>query len=169
MKKIVFLGGDMNAGSYYKNDVWVTGDKEDNDGWWANTISYTFFTHYGDFLDLLLMGRDANEVELDISEGDAVVNNAETSLEIPGAENDWCDTHSGVNFTASDCNDLYFMQYAGTEFPSRMDHIFVRDIQKRVFVTKSEILFNERVTFGDLEPMQPSDHLGVAAWVTVSP
>ena len=168
-EEIVFLGGDMNAGSYYKNDVWVTGDKEDNDGWWANTISYTFFTHYGDFLDLLLMGRDANEVELDISEGDAVVNNAETSLEIPGAENDWCDTHSGVNFTASDCNDLYFMQYAGTEFPSRMDHIFVRDIQKRVFVTKSEILFNERVTFGDLEPMQPSDHLGVAAWVTVSP
>ncbi len=166
---LVFLGGDMNAGSYYKDDVWVTGENENNDGWWANTISYTFFTHYGDFIDLLMMGRDEQNINLDISEGDAVVNNAETSLEIPGAATDWCESHSGVNFTASDCNDLYFMQYAGSEFPSRMDHIFVRDTQKRVFVTKSEIIFNERIVFGDLEAMQPSDHLGVAAWVTVSP
>ena len=37
-------------------------ENENNDGWWANTIGYTFFTHYGDFLDLLLMGRDADEV-----------------------------------------------------------------------------------------------------------
>ena len=43
-----------------------------------------------------------------------------------------------------------------------MDHIFVRnDTQKRVFTRGGT--FNERVTFKGLEPMQPSDHLGVAA------
>jgi len=166
---VVFLGGDMNAGAYYKDDVWTTAEGEENDGWWANTVSYTFFNHYGDFLDLIMMGRADADVTLDITEGDQVVNNAETSLEIPGGADDWCDTHSGINFTASDCNDLYFMQYAGSEFPARMDHLFVRDINKRVFVTKSEIIFNERVTFGDLDPMQPSDHLGVSAEVTISP
>tara|TARA_Y100001954_G_C15801067_1_gene600128 strand:+ start:620 stop:1987 length:1368 start_codon:yes stop_codon:yes gene_type:complete len=167
---VVFLGGDMNAGSYYDTDVWTTGANEETDGWWANTISYTLFTHYADFVDLVQMGRTPEKALLDITEGQAVVNNPEQSLDIPGGEADWCETHNAVNFTASDCNALYFEQYGGTEFPSRMDHLFVRDTEKRVYVTKSEIVFTERRTFGDLEEAtEPSDHLGVAAWVTVSP
>ena len=105
-----------------------------------------------------------------IGEGQAVVNNPEQSIDVPGGEADWCDSHNAVNFTASDCNALHFEQYGGTEFPSRMDHLFVRDTANKVFVTKSEIAFTERRTFGDLEEAtEPSDHLGVAAWVTVSP
>ena len=104
-EEIVFLGGDMNAGSYYKNDVWVTGDKEDNDGWWANTISYTFFTHYGDFLDLLLMGRDANEVELDISEGTLWSTMLKPVLRFPALRTIGVILTAVSNFTASDCND----------------------------------------------------------------
>ena len=167
---VVFLGGDMNAGSYYDSDVWTTGEQEETTGWWANTISYPLFAHYGDFLDLIQMGRSGDDILLDVTEGKSVINAPDQSLEVPGGDEDWCAAHNAVNFTASDCNKLYFDQYAGTEFPSRMDHLFVRDLGKRVHVASSSIVFTERMKFGSLEEAtEPSDHLGVAASVTVNP
>ena len=165
---VAFVAGDMNGGSYYKSDAWVTPDGETETGWWPNTVSYAMLLHYGGLRDLFIAGRDAEGALLDVALGDAVVNDGPASTQIPGAATGWCDQYDDRDFTASDCNALYFQQYAGTEYPARMDHLMVADPGDRVFVTSSALAFTEQVTFGDLPPMEPSDHLGVEVIVRVA-
>ena len=165
---LVLFAGDLNAAPYYKKATWDVPGGATQDRWFHNTFSYSTLLTYGDLLDAVIMGRSANDAIADITLGDTVVNNADTALDIPGAEDGWCGRTPNTTFTATDCNSLYFDQYAGTEYPARLDHIFVSDRNGRVVVTGSEILFTKKLQFGDLS-REPSDHFGVMVRMLVTP
>ena len=118
--------------------------------------------------DLAIMGRPAADAIADVTLGDTVVNDADKALDVPGADEGWCDRTPTTTFTATDCNSLYFDQYAGTEYPARLDHLFARDPAGRIVATSSKIVFTDKLTFGDVE-REPSDHFGVLAELVVTP
>lgn len=157
---ISILGGDFNAGPYYKKAEWNAPGGVKQDRWFHNELSYPVLLTYGDLIDLAIMGRPAEEALADITLGDTVVNDADASTEIPGAEEGWCDKTPAITFTATDCNSLYFEQYAGTEYPARLDHVFGHDPDGRIIASRSEIVFTEKERFGDVD-VEPSDHFGV--------
>lgn len=166
---VVIVGGDMNGGVYYARDAWTAPDRTVVEGWWDNTVSYSMLAHYGEMLDAGQSGVAKEDVLLDVTLGDQVVNNPHRALEVPQVEDDWCAANLGRVFTATDCNVMYFEQYGGTEYPVRMDLLFLRDPARRVWVERSDIVFTEPVVFGELAPMQPSDHLGVEAVFRIAP
>ncbi len=166
---LVLMGGDFNAGSYYVEDGWEDAEGERFTGWWPNAQSYPLLSYYGGLRDLFLMGRSEEEAVRDVAYGRDVVNAPAKARSVPAGAPGWCDAHYGDNFTATDCNGLYFLQYAGTERPARMDHLLVGAPEGRVYVERSAILFNERGEYGGPEPTEPSDHLGVGAWLQVLP
>jgi endonuclease/exonuclease/phosphatase family metal-dependent hydrolase len=163
---VLVVGGDFNSGPYYARAEWTAPGGAVSDRWFHNAIAYPLLLTYGDLVDAALMGRPENDAIADVPLGDTVVNNADTALEIPGAEDGWCERTPHTTFTASDCNGLYFQQYGGTEYPSRLDHVFVND-SDRVVVASSRIVFTDTVTFGDLV-VEPSDHYGVRVDLLVS-
>ena len=165
---LVLVAGDFNAGPYYSKAEWTVPDGTIADRWLHNAISYPTLLTYGNLVDAAIMGRAANDAIADITLGDTVVNNADTALDIPGAEAGWCDRTPNTTFTATDCNSLYFDQYAGTEYPARLDHILISDGDERVVVTKSELQFTEQRSFGDLV-REPSDHYAVRVDLLVTP
>jgi hypothetical protein len=164
---LVFAGGDFNAGPYYKNPVWRLPDGSEQDVWFHNAISYPTLLAYGELVDLAIMGRPASAALADIVLGNTVVNEPDLALDIPGADAGWCGRTPHLTFTATDCNSLYFAQYAGTEFPARLDHLFARDPDERVVVTSSRLDFTDKQRFGDVE-VEPSDHYAVAVELLVS-
>ena len=164
----VLVGGDLNAGPYYKNSTWTSPDASTVDRWFHNAISYPTLLTYGNLVDAAIMGRPAVETLADITLGDTVRNDSTRALEFPGAEDGWCERTPAVTFTATDCNGLYFQQYGGTESPARLDHIFVSDVGERVVVNSSEIVFTDKRTFGDVV-VEPSDHFGIRVDLLVSP
>jgi endonuclease/exonuclease/phosphatase family metal-dependent hydrolase len=165
--ELVFAGGDFNAGPYYKNSNWKLPDGSEQDIWLHNAISYPVLLAYGDLVDLAIMGRPAADALADVVLGNTVVNDPGKSVSVPGADEGWCETTPHTTFTASDCNSLYFAQYAGTEFPARLDHLFAHDPDERIVVTSSALTFTEKVTFGDKE-VEPSDHYAVVVEMLVS-
>lgn len=165
---ISIVGGDFNAGPYYKNATWATPEDGEQDRWFHNTLSYPVFLTYGELVDLAIAGRPAGDALADVTLGDTVVNDAETALDIPGAEDGWCDRTPSTTFTATDCNTLYFAQYAGTEYPARLDHIFGHDPEGRILTTSSEIVFTEKERFGSVN-VEPSDHFGVEVNLLITP
>ncbi|MDP2341998.1 MAG: endonuclease/exonuclease/phosphatase family protein [Deltaproteobacteria bacterium] len=166
---LVLVGGDFNAGPYYKDAKWTVPDGSVQDRWFHNTLSYPVMLTYADMVDLAIMGRPAADAIADVTLGNTVVNDAEKSATIPGAEEGWCDRTPITTFSASDCNTLYFAQYAGTEYPARLDHIFGHNTDgTRIVVAKSELVFTETQPFGDTE-VEQSDHYGVAIDMLVTP
>jgi len=166
---ITFVGGDHNAGPYYRDDVWTVPDGSAEDGWWANSLSYPILLEYGELTDMVVMGRSAAHAADDVTFGDTVVNNFELALDVPGSAEGWCEATPDVVFTANDCNPLYFMQYAGTEYPARLDHLHVRDPDGRVFVQRSGLTFTAKRSFGDELYLPPSDHYGVFVNLHIAP
>ncbi|MBW1880337.1 MAG: endonuclease/exonuclease/phosphatase family protein [Deltaproteobacteria bacterium] len=166
---VVIFGGDLNGGSYYRDDTWTMPDGSEHGGWFANTLSYGVVMHYGDLQDLYVLGQPAERAADDVTFGKTVPAESERMATEPFGDPAWCEKTHGQVFTASDCTVLYFEQYAGEEYPARMDHLMVHDPAGRVWVEESDIIFTEPVTFGDLHPMPPSDHLGVAVWLRVAP
>ena len=165
---LVLVGGDLNAGPYYANEEWTMPDGTIETTWWKNTLSYPTMLEYGGLQDLAVMARPLETSDIDVTLGDTVVNDAAASTEIPGAEDGWCDATPHLAFTASDCNSLYFEQYAGTEYPARLDHLFGGGAEGRIKVDRSAIVFTDVNTFGDVES-EPSDHYGVLAELLVLP
>ncbi len=157
--EVVFLGGDMNAGSYYRSNDWTLPDGTVQSVWFANTLSYPLTLHYGGLVDLALRGSPSlEEATNDLRYGDSV----------PDVMDDaWCEATPDV-FTATDCNALYRQQYEGTEFPARMDLLFAKDPKGRVHVTEAPFAFVEPLEYaGQVGPL--SDHYGQAATVHVAP
>ena len=165
---LLFTGGDFNAGPYYKNSLWKLPDGSEQDFWLYNAISYPVLMAYGELVDLAIMGRTEADALADVVLGNTVINDPDTALDTPGAAEGWCASTPNTTFTATDCNSLYFEQYAGTEFPARLDHLFARDPDGRIVVTSSALTFTDKVRFGDKE-VEPSDHFAVVAEMLVSP
>jgi endonuclease/exonuclease/phosphatase family metal-dependent hydrolase len=163
-----FVGGDFNSGPYYKTASWTAPDASVFDGWYHNTIAYPTLLTYGDLVDAAIMGRPAVDATADITLGDTVVNDSTTALDVPGAVDGWCEQTPNTTFTATDCNSIYFEQYAGTEAPARLDHVFVSDARERVVVANSQIVFTEPQSFDDVV-VPPSDHYGVRVDLLVAP
>lgn len=162
--EVGLVGGDMNAGPYYRDDVWhgPDGDVED---WWSNALSYPLLLHYGGAVDLFSMGQEAQDVHL----GNTVVNDAEMSTKIPGAAEGWCAANPAVVFTATDCNSLYFRQYAGTEYPARLDHLVARDTSARIHVVGTGLMFTRAIEFPGEGTFEMSDHFGVLTSLSIRP
>lgn len=158
---LAIVGGDLNSGPYYAHDERTLPDGTTQDVWFENAIAYAVLLEYGGLVDAAVMGRPVDDAAVDVRLGDTVVNDPETSVEVPGGVEGWCDQTPHLAFTASDCNSLYFAQYAGTEPPARLDHVHLRDPDGRARALSSTIVFTEKETFdGDVET-EPSDHYGV--------
>ncbi|HEY1101589.1 MAG TPA: endonuclease/exonuclease/phosphatase family protein [Myxococcota bacterium] len=161
------VGGDFNSGPYYKSATWVSPDASSLDRWHHNAVAWPTLLTYGDLIDAAIMGRPAADATADIVLGDTVRNDPGAAEAIPGAVEGWCEQTPQTTFTATDCNSLYFQQYAGTEAPARLDHIFV-DNTERVIATSSQLVFTQKQAFGDLD-IEPSDHYGVRVDLLVTP
>lgn len=159
--ELVFVAGDMNAAPYYRTADWALPDGSVEEVWWKNALSYPVLLAYGELEDLAVMGRALADADSDVTLGDLVVNDATSAATTPGARAGYCDDTPPTTFTATDCNSLYFAQYAGTEFPARLDHIHARDPEGRVRVVDSRLMFTAAEAFGDVET-EPSDHYGVS-------
>ena len=165
--ELVIVTGDLNAGPYYKSTTWQPPEGDEQTEWFHNAMSYPILLSYGELVDAAVMGRPAERAASDVTLGDTVVNDASTSAEIPGAAEGWCDETPNTTFTATDCNRLYFLQYAGTEFPARLDHVHVRD-RPDLVVTSSDVVFTRPQRFADVD-IEPSDHFGVEVELRVAP
>ncbi|MCC7112521.1 MAG: hypothetical protein IT382_24730 [Deltaproteobacteria bacterium] len=166
-EELVLVTGDLNAGPYYPDTNWQPPEGDTQTEWFHNAMSYPLLLAYGDLVDAAVMGRPAELAASDVTLGDTVVNNADTSTTIPGAEEGWCDATPNHTFTATDCNELYFRQYAGTEYPARLDHVHVRD-RPDLVVSSSRVVFTEQQRFTDVD-IEPSDHYGVLVELRVAP
>ena len=147
--EVVIVGGDLNAGLYYRDDVRRNPHGKDTPGWWANATSIPLLLHYGGLEDLVHLGGPAQDVAAGNALPDGLV----------GLE----DLPPGETFTASDSNSLYAQQYGGTEIPARIDHLLVRQADT-VRVRSSAVVFQERLPIGPTA-MELSDHYGVTATI----
>lgn len=163
---LLLVGGDFNSGPYYARAEWTAPDGTVADRWFHNAIAYPTLLTYGNLVDAAIMGRPQFDAIADVTLGDTVVNDAEVADEIPGAEAGWCERTPHTTFTATDCNAVYFEQYAGTESPARLDHVLVNDTD-RVIATSSHVVLTEPTSFGDIVS-EPSDHFGVRVDLLVS-
>jgi endonuclease/exonuclease/phosphatase family metal-dependent hydrolase len=165
--ELVIVAGDLNAGPYYKAAEWQPPEGETQTQWFHNALSYPLLLAYADLVDAAVMGRPADDAASDVTLGDTIVNDAAASITIPGAVAGWCDETPATTLTATDCNSLYFAQYAGTEYPARLDHVHVRQ-RDDIVVRESKVVFTEKRRFADVE-VEPSDHYGVRVELLVDP
>lgn len=158
--QLVFLGGDMNGAPYYRKNDWTQPDGSSQEVWFANTLSYPLALHYGGLVDLGIRGRASAEAAIDdITYGDQVPDTLDAT---------YCASAPKTVFTATDCNALYEEQYAGTEFPARIDFVFAKDPKGRVHVSEQSFAFVNDVEYaGKSGPL--SDHYGQAVTVHVAP
>lgn len=166
--ELLLLLGDFNAAPYYRADTWALPDGRQQGGWYANTLSYPMILHYTGASDLALRGRSASDLDLDITASDAVPSNPSRALSVPFGDASYCASAPREAFSATDCNRLYFDQYAGTEFPARLDYVFGRDGAQRLHVAESRLAFTDPVAYdGVMGPL--SDHYGQLVRLLVAP
>jgi endonuclease/exonuclease/phosphatase family metal-dependent hydrolase len=166
--ELLFVLGDCNGAPYYRADTWALPGGAQEPEWFSNTLSYPILMHYTGAVDLAIRGRSAADADLDITAGDLVPNNAARAAEVPFGTPGYCATVPRDAFSATDCNPLYFQQYAATEFPARIDFVFGRDPGARLHVAESRLAFTEPVAYGGtMGPL--SDHYGQLVRLLVAP
>lgn len=151
--EVVVMTGDLNAGPYYPHDRFGEVDGEPVVGWWRNAQAYPLLLHYGGLWDAHAAAGQADDVAL----LDQLPAYGPRYADEPYGDAALCEVLTGV-FTATDCNSLYFEQYAATEYPARLDHVLVRDALERVRVYDSAVVYTEPLPGGSFEA---SDHYGV--------
>ncbi len=156
---LVLVLGDLNAGPFYAKDTWKVPDGTTQSLWFENTIAYPLLLEYGNLVDAAIMGRSADTADDDVQLGLTVKNDPVASIKVPGAAATWCADTPNTTLSGTDCNSLYFEQYAGTEYPARLDHIHVRE-RADVVASDSALVFTDKRQFGDVT-VEPSDHYGV--------
>jgi len=165
---LVFVGGDMNAGPYYRDDHWVGYLGYQAQDWWRNAVAYPALLHYGRLNDLMVMGLSEEDADLDVRYGNAVFNKLNKAKDSPGSMADWCKAIPPHRvFTATDCNSLHTAQYPEYEQPARQDHLFVHDTLGRIKVRDRKILFTEQIRISDAITTELSDHYGVMVDVDI--
>lgn len=167
-RALLFVLGDLNAAPYYRADTWALPSGGSEAGWYANTLSYPILMHYTGAVDLAVRGRSRDDADLDITAGDSVPNVASASLREPFGAAAFCAAAPANAFTATDCNPLYFQQYAGTEYPARIDFVFGRDPAARMHVAESRVVFRDPIAYGGIVG-PPSDHYGQLVRLLVAP
>jgi hypothetical protein len=166
--ELLFVMGDLNAAAYYRADTWNLPNGGVEPDWYANTLSYPVLMHYAGVTDLAVRGRTMADATLDITLGDMVPNNPAESARIPFGVAGYCAMTPNTLFTATDCNSMYFTQYAATEFPARIDFVMARDTDNRVHVDESRLAFVDPVAYGGrMGPL--SDHYGQMVRLRVAP
>lgn len=166
--EVLFVMGDLNAAPYYRADSWALPGGASEPAWYANTLSYPVLMHYTGAVDLAVRGRSAADADLDITAGDLVPNAPATAASVPFGTPGYCATVPRDAFSATDCNPLYFQQYAATEFPARIDFVFGRAPNNRIHVAESRLAFTEPVAYGGTTgPL--SDHYGQLVRLLVAP
>lgn len=158
--EIVVVAGDVNAGPYYPHDSFGDVGGEPTVGWWRNAQAYPLLLHYGGLWDAHAAAGHAD----DVASMDRLPAYGPQYREEPLGDASLCDELVGA-FTGTDCNSLYFEQYAGTEYPSRIDYVLVRDEMDRVRVQDSTIVYTEPLSGGSFEL---SDHYGVGVTLLLS-
>lgn len=161
---VAFVGGDFNGGAYYPDDAFGVTEGETVTGWWSNAAAYALLLHYGDAEDL----RNAAAIPSDVADMDAVPAWSPDYFDRPFGDPAFCERSPPVFLTGNDCNSLYFRSYAGTEYPGRIDHLLMRDPQRRVRVQATEMVYVEPREFADGGRFELSDHYGVAATLTLA-
>jgi len=156
---VAIVGGDLNSGPYYPEDRWTTPDGEVFDGWWRNAVAYSLWLHYGDLVDMFALanGGGADRVTADL------VPPTPYPAGAPYGDPGVCPRLGHVAFTGTDCNSLYDQQYGGTEFPARLDHLFLRDPSGRASVRNAKIIGVETLDLGTGGRIEASDHYAVEA------
>ncbi|MBK8263203.1 MAG: endonuclease/exonuclease/phosphatase family protein [Nannocystis sp.] len=155
---LVLVAGDFNAAPYYPDDIFGDVDGEPVVDWWRNATMYPLFLHYGGLVDTHSLLTPATDV----------LRMAQLRLPFDGAAYraeplaGRCAEIAHDAFTGSDCNSLYFRQYAGTEYPARLDYILMRDPSAHARVLTSEIVYTEPLDFGAAGAFELSDHYGYA-------
>lgn len=160
---VVLVGGDLNAGPYYPEDSFGSDGEATLSGWWHNAMMYPLMLHYGGLYDshsALSPAQDVarmQQLKLPFEFGPYKAEPlAGRCAEIP------VDT-----FTGTDCNSLYFGQYGATEYPARLDYIFVRDVGQHVRVVSSALEYTEPLDFGAAGRFELSDHYGQSATLQI--
>ena len=131
--------------------------------WWHNTMMYPLMLHYGGMYDshsALAPASDVarmNQLLLPFSLG--------AYLDAPLAGR--CADIPVDTFTATDCNSLYFQQYAATEYPARIDYVMIRDVARHVRVTASDLVYTEPLDFGAAGSFELSDHFGLGTTLQI--
>ena len=167
-EELVMVAGDMNAGPYYKSNDWTRMDGVTESVWFTNAVSYPVLLHYGELVDLSIRGRSVEDALLDVSEGRKVVNDPKRARIEPALLLGCGGLHNNA-FTATDCNDLYRMQYGGTEAPARLDHILARDPQARIHTAAWKHRFTGLVTDTPDGKVELSDHAAVTVDLLIKP
>lgn len=159
---IVLLGADLNAGPYYPHDTFGAVKGAPVRGWWRNAVTWPLLRHYGGLTDVAGTPQAARDVE------------AMTAL--PPWSSQWvhqplggacAQVPPGV-FSATDCNTLYFANYAGEEYPARLDHLLLRDPGGAVQVLSCSHAYVQPEAFAS-GVHEPSDHYGVSADLRIAP
>lgn len=156
---IVLVGGDLNAAPYYPWDTFGEVDGDPVEGWWRNAMAYPLMMHYGGLQDVMAALEGPRDVrwmqQLAPFEG--------SFAKQPLGDRTRCAQFAEA-FTATDCNTLYFEQYAGTEYPARIDHILWRDPLARVRVQAAGVVYAEPLAG---ESFELSDHYGLGATLAI--
>lgn len=152
---VVLVGGDFNAGWHYPRDTWFDSNGDDFPGWWRNTTMPALLAHYGGLQDL----RNLVEVAPDVQRGADIPEGADESwLTTAYGDATFCDVAD--TYTATDCNSIYRESYAATEFPARMDLLWLGDPNGHVRARSQELAFVEPMDFGVDGTFELSDHYG---------
>lgn len=159
--ELVLLGADLNAGPYYPADTFGQVDGEPVTGWWKNTITWPLLQHYGGLTDL----PGALDVAQDVAAMGQVPDWSEAWFETPLAGA--CDDVPPGVFTATDCNSIYFDNYAGQEYPARLDHLFWRDDAQRLRVLSAEHVYVTPEEVPGAGTIELSDHYGVGVTIAI--
>ena len=160
---VVVLGGDLNSGPYYPKDQWLDGSGSVVRDWWANATAWGLWQHYGDLQDMAALSGQAD----DLGWMNAIPDDWTGYLREPYGDALWCETATKTLLSGSDCNSLYHQQYAGTEYPARLDHLMLRDQQSRARVQSVDMILQERSVEVGEQRVELSDHYGVVAHLMV--
>lgn len=160
---LVLVGGDLNAGPYYPEDRFGGDDEAVLAGWWKNAMMYPLILHYGGLVDThsaLAPARDVERMGQLLYPFDRAA-----YLGDPLAGR--CAAIPVDTFTGTDCNSIYFEQYAATEYPARLDYVLLRDPGGHARVVASEVVYHEKLDFGAAGAFELSDHYGAAATLQI--
>ena len=162
---VVLVAGDMNAGLAYRDDTWTTAQGEVVRDLYANGATWALGQYYGGYVDAF--ARANGVLDDDVASG--VVADPSQMERTPYGIDGWCSTERRAVFTGSDCNTLYFRQYAGQEPPARLDHLWLRDVTGRVHVAEARTAFTEPEVSGENGSVELSDHSGLFTRLLIAP